>query len=90
MQMVSCPFLQPATDQSRLMGAVVVQHEADVEIGGNSSIYLLQKIQELNRMMASIALAKDVAGGDAGRKLFGSDNPLIAAGWVSGSTLVSP
>ena len=36
----------------------------DVEIGRNRGINLFQEVQELNRTMASIALAKNVAGGD--------------------------
>jgi hypothetical protein len=35
----------------------------DIQISGNSSIDLLQEIQELDRTVASIALAKYVAGG---------------------------
>ena len=62
--MVAWLFLQPAVDQCSLVRAVVVQHKVDVEIGGNSSIDLLQKIQKLDRTVASIALAENVAGGD--------------------------
>ena len=63
-QVISCSFLQPAPDQSGLVCAVVVQHEMDVEIGRNRGINLFQEVQELHRTMASIALAKNVAGGD--------------------------
>ncbi len=62
--MVPCPSLQPTADQSRFMGAVVIQHQVDIEIGWNGSIDPLQEIQELDGTMASIALAQDVAGGD--------------------------
>src|SRR5579863_4435745 len=62
--MVAWPLLQPAADQSSLMGSVVVQHQVNIESGRHGSIDLLEEIQELDRTMASIALAQDVESGE--------------------------
>src|ERR1700722_13072483 len=79
--MLSSPFLQPAADQSCLVGTVVVEHQVDIQISGNSSIDLLQKIQELDRTVASIALAKHVAGGNIERsEQAGNTVPLVVVG----------
>jgi hypothetical protein len=49
------------------MGTVVVEHQLDIQIGGNSSIDLLQEIQKLDRTVASITLTEIVAGGNIER-----------------------
>lgn len=63
-QMVAWSFLQPTADQCSLVRPAVVQHKVDVEIDRNSRIDLLQENYELDRTMAAVTLAKDVAGGD--------------------------
>ena len=63
-QMIAMPLQQPAANQRRFVRAIVIHHQMDVEIAGNSSIVLLQEFQELDRAMAPMTLAQDVAGSD--------------------------
>lgn len=65
--MVAWPLQQPAVDEHRLVGAVVVQHQADIEFGWCRGIDLVQKIPELDGTMTPIAPAQNVAGRDVRR-----------------------
>src|SRR5580658_3675776 len=65
--MVAWSLEQPAANDRGLVGAIVVQHEVDVEIGWNRRIDPFEKIQELDGTMAPVALSQDVAGGDVER-----------------------
>jgi hypothetical protein len=55
---------EPLADQRCLVGAVVVQHQMDIELEGNGGVDFLQEIQELHRAMPAVAFVEDVAGGD--------------------------
>ena len=60
------------------MRAVIIQHQMDIQIGRNGDVDFLQKVEELHRTMASIALAKDVAGRDIeSRKQAGDAMSLV-------------
>jgi hypothetical protein len=60
------------------MGAIVVQHQMDIEIDGNGVVDSLQEIQKLHRTMAPVTLTEDTAGGDIeSRKQAGDAMPLV-------------
>ena len=59
--MIAGPLLEPVTDQPGLVRAVVVQHQMDVQIDGNTSIDAFQKIEKLQRAMAAITVAQHLA-----------------------------
>ena len=58
---------QPALDRRRLVGGGVVEHEVDVEVGGDLAIERGQELLELDRAVAGVQRADDLAGGDVQR-----------------------
>jgi len=46
------------------VGGAVVQDEVDVELGGELSVEGLQELLKLDRAMAPVQPADDLAGGD--------------------------
>src|SRR5580704_98986 len=63
-QMIARPLLQPLSDHCCFVGSVIIQHQMDVEISGNGTVYLLQEIQEFHRTVAPVAFAEHAASGD--------------------------
>ena len=63
-QMIARSLLQPLANQCCFVRAVVIQHQMNVEIGGNGPIDLLQEIEKLDGAMTPVALAEHAAGGD--------------------------
>src|SRR3981189_3166362 len=56
------PFGQPVPYDRRLMSAVVVQDEVNVQVGGHLGFNDIQKPAELHGAMASVELTDDTAG----------------------------
>ena len=52
---------QPAVDQRRLVGAVVVENQVDVQLGGHRRVDRVEELAELDGPMAAMALADDLA-----------------------------
>ena len=63
MDMVARPGGEPALDLGMLVGAVVVDDEVDVEVGGHAGVDVLEEAQELLMTMPWLALGDDLAGG---------------------------
>jgi hypothetical protein len=61
--MIAWPLLQPVANQCCLVSAVVIQHQMDVEVSRDSSVYLPQEVKKLYRTVSSIALAEYTASG---------------------------
>ena len=53
---------QPVPDDRRLVGAVVVKDEVNVQIGRDLSLDHIQKPAEFHGAMASVELTDDAAG----------------------------
>ena len=64
MDVVAWPGGEPALDPGGLVGAVVVDDEVDLQIGGNVGVDVLEKAQELLVAVARLALGEDWASGD--------------------------
>ena len=58
---------QPLVDRRRLVGRAVVEDDVDVEIGRDLAIEGLQELLELDRAVAAVQRADDLAGGDVQR-----------------------
>ena len=63
MEMVAGPGGEPALDAGVLVGAVVVDHEVDIEVRGHVGIDVPEEAQEF-LAAARLALGEDLAGGD--------------------------
>ena len=46
--MIARPLLQPLANQCCFVGAVIIQHQMDVEVSRNSAVYLLQEREKLD------------------------------------------
>src|SRR4051794_32655069 len=53
---------QPALDRRRLVRGAVVEHEVNVELGGNFGVDALQELLKLDRAMAAVQRSDDLAG----------------------------
>lgn len=63
---------QPVVDQGGFVGAVVVEHEADIEIAGHGLVDDAEELAELDSAMPAVALTdhlarSDVEGGEERR-----------------------
>jgi hypothetical protein len=58
---------QPALDGGRRVGRAAVQDEVDVELPRDFAIEGLQELLELDRAVAAVQAADDLAGGDVQR-----------------------
>ena len=63
MNVVAWPGGEPALDLGVLVGAVVVDDEVDIEVGGHVGVDVLEEAQELLVTMPRLALGEDLAGG---------------------------
>ncbi len=63
MDVVARPLCQPAFDERRLVGAMVVHDEMDIEVGGDSCIDGIEELPELNRAVLAVAVANNLARG---------------------------
>src|SRR4051794_29657239 len=55
---------QPAVDQRRLVGAVIVQDEMHLQVGWHLRVDAIQKLAELGGSVSAMYLADDFASGD--------------------------
>ena len=59
---------KPGPDCRRLVGAVVVHHEMDVQAGRNVGLDGAQELQELTAAVPAVQLADDLARGNVERR----------------------
>jgi hypothetical protein len=73
---------QPALDRRRLVRAAVVQHEMHVELGGDLAVKGGQEPLELDRAVAAVQPADDLAGGqiEGGVEARGAGAPVVVGG----------
>ncbi len=64
MNVVAWPGGEPALDLGVLVGAVVVDDEVNLQIGGDVGVDVLEKAQELLVAVARLARGEDWARGD--------------------------
>lgn len=62
--MIAHPPLKPTTNQCCFVGAIIIQHQMNVEIRRNSAVYLLQEVEKLDRSVPAVALADYAASGN--------------------------
>jgi hypothetical protein len=53
---------QPGAHLGMLVSGVIVHHQVDIQVGGNTGLQAVQERQELRMTMAGLALGKDGAG----------------------------
>src|SRR3972149_6193956 len=75
---------QPALDERRLVGAVVVEDEMDVECSGNVGVDGVEELPEFDAAMPSVMLGDDLAGLDVQG---GEERGRAVADVVVGTTL---
>src|SRR5579859_862781 len=78
---------QPPLDERRLVGAVVVHNEVDIESVGQFSIDAVEKALELDGAVATMGLADDRAGGhvESGEKRGGAVTTVVVSPTLSDS-----
>ena len=75
MQVKARPLHQPVTDQLRLVGAVIVQDQVDVQFRWQVLLNRIEESAKFHRAMATLSLANHRAGlGVQGGRYFGSAN----------------
>src|ERR1700712_959597 len=86
-EMITRLLLQPPADQRCFVGPVIIEHQMNVEIGWNRTVYLLQEVQELHRTVAPVTLAEHISSGDIERSKQARDAvPLV----IMGASLLLP
>ena len=77
---------QPALDQRCLVGAVIIEHHVDVEVGRHFLVDAVQETSELDLAVPTLGLADDPAGDDVeGREQRRGSVPPVVVGAPLGS-----
>src|ERR1035437_6216079 len=80
-QMKPRSFRQPVADQLRLVGAVVVQDQMDIQVRRNVFFNGIEEVTKLDRAMASLCLSDQLArlGVERGKETGGAVTRIIVS-----------